>query len=524
MARRSVLVVAAAGLSAAVAGGAWAAAALGSTEDTEAEPAAALRAVPAEERDLVEHLTLDGTVDYAITRQSTASVAGTVTAVAAAGQTVERGDVVYEIDARPVVVLYGDVPHYRPLAEGDEGDDVEQLEANLASLGHHVEVPIDLDGDGGTDDEDEVDTGFTVDGVFDGATADAVRRWQADLGLTETGQVAVGDVVFVPGPSVVSSSQAELGSTVQPGAPVVDLAAVGLVEAFHNPRAGEVELVATAGPVESGQVLLTVDERPVTAVVTDETIDRDLAPGVDDGPDVRVAEEMLTALGFDARGDLTVDEEFDDATAEAIEDWEEALADEWDDVEVDGILSLDQIAVVAPGTAVEAVTERAGDEVAAGSQLFTWTPDGDHRIVRTAVDVADQILVTAGTDVDVEFPDGSVVTGTVAAVALTSTTDPTTPDAEPRLAVDIALPELPPAYIGLGQLDVEVLAVESLAAGATVVPASALLATEAGGYAVEVVGADGSTIERVAVEPGRFADGWVEVDGIEPGTPVVVPS
>ena len=64
--------------------------------------------------------------------------------------------------------------------------------------------------------------------------------------------------------------------------------------------------------------------------------------------------------------------------------------------------------------------------------------------------------------------------------------------------------------------------VDEMATGVTAVPASALVATGDGGYAVEVV--DGGTTSFVAVEPGMFNDGMVEVDGITPGTDVVVAS
>jgi membrane fusion protein, multidrug efflux system len=59
---------------------------------------------------------------------------------------------------------------------------------------------------------------------------------------------------------------------------------------------------------------------------------------------------------------------------------------------------------------------------------------------------------------------------------------------------------------------------------ALTVPVNALLALAEGGYAVEIVEADGST-HLVAVEPGIYADGTVEITGdeIEAGMKVVVP-
>src|SRR6266542_3809448 len=56
--------------------------------------------------------------------------------------------------------------------------DAAQLEANLSKLGY---------------------AGFTVDDTYTAATAQAVRSWQADLGLPTTGVVEPGQVVVTPG-------------------------------------------------------------------------------------------------------------------------------------------------------------------------------------------------------------------------------------------------------------------------------------------------------------------------------------
>ncbi|MEL6981395.1 MAG: peptidoglycan-binding protein [Actinomycetota bacterium] len=513
--RRWPVAAVAVGLVAAGAAGLYLATSDGSNTDDEAEPST-IRAVTAEQRDLIEYTDLNGTLGYAETRSVSTTTNGTVTAVVNDGDVVERGDLLYEINAVPVSVFYGDIPLYRSLEVGDEGDDVLLLEQNLASLGYHIVEP--------DDGEDEVDTGFTVDGSYDAATADAVERWQADVGLEETGRFELGTVVVTNGPAVASGLQMELGSVVQAGAPVLDLNITGTEHAFHSAHTGEIELVAASGPVTTGQVLYTVDDRPITAIVTDETFDRDLSDGVADGDDVLILEEMLVALGYDARGDLVPDDEFDEITAEAVEDWQDDLADTWEDgdVTVDGFIDLDDLIIVEPGTTIESVTTRDGDVVATGSELFTWQGSDGQRIVTTSIEVADQDKLAEGATVDVEFPDGSLVTGTVTEVATSSTLDPTDPTAEAELAVEIALPSLPESAAGLNELDVEIRLVDELVPGATVVPASALVVTSDGGYAVEVV--DGTVTTYVAVEPGMFADGFVEVTGIEPGTAVVVPT
>jgi peptidoglycan hydrolase-like protein with peptidoglycan-binding domain len=473
-----------------------------------------LRAVTAEQRDLIEYTDLDGTLGYADTFTVAATEPGTILAIVDDGDQVSRGDTVFELDGKPVVVFHGAVPLYRTLEPGVEGDDVAMLEANLASLGYHTELD---------DDDNEIDRGFVVDDVFDAATTDAVRAWQADLGLEETGVVQPGDVVVTAGPSIASNIRVDVGTVVSAGSPVLDLSSTEVVEAVYGRHAGELDLEVTAGPISSGQVLYTVDDRPVTAVVTDEPLDRELFDGVADGEDVTAVERMLVALGYDAGGDLVVDDSFDEYTAEAVEDWQDDLRDEWDDVVADGVLDPEQVIPIRPGASVGAVTEREADLTASGSELFTYSTTDGSRVVETAIDVVDQAKLSEGASVDIEFPDGSLVAGVVTKVATSSTIDPTDPNADPQLAVEIAVADIPASASGLNELDVEVKLVDELAAGVTVVPASALVVTADGGFAVEVV-TGASTTSYVAVEPGMFADGFVEVAGIEPGTAVVVPS
>ena len=86
-----------------------------------------------------------------------------------------------------LIVMYGSTPVYRTMKVGLSGEDVRQLEENLAEFGHG--------------DED----GFTVDGVFDEATGEAVRGWQAAGGQDPDGMVGVADILFVAGPVRVGS-------------------------------------------------------------------------------------------------------------------------------------------------------------------------------------------------------------------------------------------------------------------------------------------------------------------------------
>jgi peptidoglycan hydrolase-like protein with peptidoglycan-binding domain len=127
-------------------------------------------------RTLQDTQTSDGQLGYGRTRTATSRLAGTLTAAPDSGDQVGRGRPVYEIDKKPVSLLYGTVPAYRDLRVGAEGADVAQLEKNLRALGY---------------------SGFTVDDVYTDSTAAAVAEWQEDL------QAAVGDPIR-PGQPVLS--------------------------------------------------------------------------------------------------------------------------------------------------------------------------------------------------------------------------------------------------------------------------------------------------------------------------------
>lgn len=150
-----------------------------------------------ERRTLAERLTASGTIGYAGEATVLDRLGGTVTGLPAIGQVVRRGRPLYVIDGRPVLLMYGTVPAYRTLAEGvGGGKDVEQLERNLAALGH--------------------DPG-TVDGEWTWETAEAVRAWQREAGLKVTGEVELGRVAFLPGPQRVTGLDATLGEALAGG-------------------------------------------------------------------------------------------------------------------------------------------------------------------------------------------------------------------------------------------------------------------------------------------------------------------
>ncbi|MGW3109530.1 efflux RND transporter periplasmic adaptor subunit [Streptomyces sp. NPDC001100] len=168
-------------------------------------PASTVADKPQPETDKVTRQTLvntkqvDGTLGYAGSTAVTGQLAGTITALPGVGDTIRRGEELFQVDGTPVLLMYGKAPAYRDLKVGEKGDDVRQLERNLQALGYG---------------------GFTVDNTFTAATAQAVKRWQEHLGLPKTGTVAKGRVVFSGGELRVGEHKAAVGSVAQPGAEV----------------------------------------------------------------------------------------------------------------------------------------------------------------------------------------------------------------------------------------------------------------------------------------------------------------
>jgi peptidoglycan hydrolase-like protein with peptidoglycan-binding domain len=190
-------------LGAAVAGVTWLALRPGAGTEA-AAPTAPPRTVSVARTTLVEQEALDGTLGYAGQVSVVNQLGGTVTRLAGKGEVVERGQVLYEVDGRPVRLLHGDRPAWRTLAEGvADGPDVRQLEENLVALGHANRRNL------------------TVDDKFSAATTEAVKRWQKAIGVDQDGVVELGEVVFLPTAVRVTEHPVTAGAPAQPGGTVL---------------------------------------------------------------------------------------------------------------------------------------------------------------------------------------------------------------------------------------------------------------------------------------------------------------
>ena len=262
-----------------------------------------------------------------------------------------------------------------------------------------------------------------------------------------------------------------------------------------------------------GSVLYRVDQRPVVLLLGSLPAWRRLEDGVE-GRDVKQLEQNLKALGYDPG---TVDREFDDDTEEAVEAWQ---AD----------LGLEETGAVEPADTVFSPTPvRIGSHVASVGQAAQPGAEvlqvaSTTQVVTVELDATEQSLVAKGDAVTVELPDETQVRGRIAAigtVAQSSVDEATGEETAATVEVTIALPD--GTGTDLDQAPVDVYVVTSSAEGVLAVPVTALVALLGGGYAVEVP--DGTTTRLVAVEPGMYADGYVELTEGEftEGDTVVVP-
>ena len=134
-----------------------------------------------------------------------------------------------------------------------------------------------------------------------------------------------------------------------------------------SPVTGTVTTILAEGAVvEAGTVVATIDGAPVVALIGDVPAWRDLSTSASDGVDVRQLEANLVTLGFDPDGEIVVDEEFDQATEDAVTLWEDSLG-----LDGDGEVAEQQVVFVPGNLLVDTVDVTVGGAASAGSPLLT---------------------------------------------------------------------------------------------------------------------------------------------------------
>ncbi len=159
--------------------------------------------------------------------------------------------------------------------------------------------------------------------------------------------------------------------------------------------------------------------------------------------------------------------------------------------------------------------ESPSGESGAGEVVLTTT--STQQIVQLKVKPEQQQLARLGETVTVQLPGGGEARGRVTEVGTVASESSSAGDepkgsssesGESTIPVTIAL-ERHVAHLDEAPVSVEL--VKSIRSNVLTVPATALIATAGGGYAVEALAQDRRV--TVPVTPGMFADGYVQVEG-----------
>ncbi len=272
--------------------------------------------------------------------------------------------------------------------------------------------------------------------------------------------------------------------------------------------------------IRQGEALYRVDNgSPVALLQGRVPAWRALGEGLA-GTDVAQLNHDLVVLGYASRSAAGAAgwDYYSAETAQGVQRLEEHLGV----ADPPGTLSLGSVVFEPQPIRVSRVTGRLGGP-AAGPVLAATS---DRHVVMVELGTSQEGEVKVGDAVTVALPDGSVTPGAVSSVgpvAATSSGQGQGPAATIPVLVRLAHRQ---AAGGLDQVPVTVNITTATARDVLLVPVTALVAQSSSGYAVEVIGPEG-TQRPVRVTPGIFddANGLVQVTGaLRPGQRVVVAS
>jgi hypothetical protein len=293
-----------------------------------------------------------------------------------------------------------------------------------------------------------------------------------------------------------------------------------------NQAQGTVTSLPEVGQVVSlGQVLYQVSGNPVVLLYGTTPAYRSLSEGASasdvSGPDVAELNADLVALGYARPSEIPAgSNQFSWWTKEAVEKLQAALG-----VTQNGTLALGQAVFLPSAARITTVPATLGAPAQPGGPILTAT--STTRQVTIALDASQQSEVKVGDRVTITLPGGQTTPGVVSSVGKVATAPASgSSNSTPTIPIEVT-PTDPAATGSLDQAPVQVSITTAAVNSALVVPVNALLALAGGGYAVEVVGANGiHSIVNVTLGLFDNADGLVQVtgSGLASGQKVVVPA
>jgi peptidoglycan hydrolase-like protein with peptidoglycan-binding domain len=270
---------------------------------------------------------------------------------------VELGDVVFipgpgeVLDVAAAVAQPVSAGHaVATITSGDAlaGDDVLQLEEALVTLGYD---------------------GPVVDGIWDEGTTSAVAAWQVDTGFEDDGVIDLGEVVFLPTSVRVNEVIASVGTTVNPGTPVVGISSADQFVTFDLP-ARDQGLVSLGDQVSIEMPDGTDTPGTVVSVASVASVATG-GQGADATFEVKIVlEDPAVAAGLDeAPVDVDViSDSVSDVMAVPVSALV-ALAEGGYAVEVDAGDGSTRLVAVVPGLYAEGLVEVASDGLSPGDRV-----------------------------------------------------------------------------------------------------------------------------------------------------------
>ena len=419
------------------------------------------------------------------------------------GQVIKPGQALYRVDGAPVILMDGTTPAYRDLNSSDsDGQDILELNRNLVALGFNPD-------------------GIVVDDVWQAATTAGVELYQESLGETETGSLALGKVVFLPGAQLISTVDATVGSNGSGGS---------------NPSGSSASYEPGAAPAPEF-VDLTTPTAPTTTTPT--------TPKKHHKPHQNQSAQTIATLKALLKA----------ATAQLQAETAQLRAAAHNGSGNNGGSPNSGNSGKSPsssgsgnnnsgnGTGTRGTDngelgelEQLGQPGASSATAILATTS-TQLVVTVDLDATKQSEAKVGERVTVELPNGNTVNGKVTAVSSVAQSSSNNGNGNngngnngngngnngngssgSTIPVTVGLSGHQ-AGAGLDQAAVSVNFAEAKATGVLSVPVTALLATAGGGYAVQAA-AEPHTL--IPVTTGLFAAGYVEISGrgIHPGLAV----
>jgi hypothetical protein len=476
-----------------------------------ASQAKASGAATVQRRDLVSTDTESGTLGYAHPQTVYNRVGGTITWLPSVGHEVKPGGTLYRVDNSPVILFDGTTPAYRTLSSGvTNGPDVQELNGNLVALGFDPSHEI------------------TVDDTWQTGTTDAVNRWQAALGQTQTGTVTLGQVVFLPGPQLVTTVETVLGSTGASAASSASGSSSSGSSGSGSSGAGTGAVYIGSGSHAEFVSLSSTTRKPATAPP---------GPNGPTGPgknSPNTSAAQLRALIALLKAEVA---ELKSKSASSGPGASSASSGGGGSGGSGSGGSSSGSGSAGGGSGASAGSAAGGSSTGASSGSASATPilqtTSVQEVVTVNLDATKQTEAVVGEPVSVQLPNGNTVNGKitqVSPVAQSSSSSSgsgssgsgggSSSSSTPSATIPVTITLTGNSHVsGLDQAAVSVNFAQQKARNVLSVPVTALIATQGGGYAVQEAT---SPHTLVPVTPGLFAAGYVQISGsgVYPGLQV----